>query len=238
RRLSGLVLYQMYPKSKFFQKIDTFYWGYHIYDTAYEMFESLNLFIIRFNLPRSTEVRFEGFLGNEVYVGERFKRNGFGIRSQSQIFKELFFHLFYRRLGSIYYDPDSPLQGTGNTASGALMFQPMDKLSFVLSLTYVDFFLDSTGEKLYDYTLFRSRNTFQINKYLFLRAIFEYNFFRERLTADLLASFTYIPGTVIHFGYGSAYQRLDWDGTNYIESDRFLETKRGFFFKVSYLWRF
>ncbi|MBU4494718.1 MAG: hypothetical protein KJ874_05390, partial [Acidobacteria bacterium] len=46
RRLSGLVLYQMYPKSKFFQKIDTFYWGYHIYDTAYEMFESLNLFII------------------------------------------------------------------------------------------------------------------------------------------------------------------------------------------------
>jgi len=114
----------------------------------------------------------------------------------------------------------------------------MDKLSFVLSLTYVDFFLDSTGEKLYDYTLFRSRNTFQINKYLFLRAIFEYNFFRERLTADLLASFTYIPGTVIHFGYGSAYQRLDWDGTNYIESDRFLETKRGFFFKVSYLWRF
>ena len=238
RRLSGLVLYQMYPKSKFFQKIDTFYWGYHIYDTAYEMFESLNLFIIRFNLPRSTEVRFEGFLGNEVYVGERFKRNGFGIRSQSQIFKELFFQLFYRRLGSIYYDPDSPLQGTGNTASGALMFQPMDKLNFVLSLTYVDFFLDSTGEKLYDYTLFRSRNTFQINKYLFLRAIFEYNFFRERLTADLLASFTYIPGTVIHFGYGSAYQRLDWDGTNYIESDRFLETKRGFFFKVSYLWRF
>ena len=237
-RLAGLVLYQMYPKSKFFQKIDTFYWGYHLYDTAYEMFESLNLAVLRFSLPRSTQVRFEGFFGNEVYAGERFSRNGIGVRSSSQIVKELFLQFFFRRLGSIYYDPADPLQGVGNTVSGASCFSPWNKLNFVLSLTYVDFFLDSTGEKLYDYTLVRSRNTLQINKYLFLRAIFEYNFFRERLTADLLASFTYIPGTVIHIGYGSAYQRLDWDGTNYIESDRFMETLRGFFFKVSYLWRF
>jgi hypothetical protein len=42
---------------------------------------------------------------------------------------------------------------------------------------------------------------------------------------------------VIHVGYGSAYERLEWDGQNYRESHRFLETKRGFFFKVSYLWR-
>jgi hypothetical protein len=53
----------------------------------------------------------------------------------------------------------------------------------------------------------------------------------------MLASFTYIPGTVIYAGYGSAFERVRWNGSDYVESDRFLETKRGFFFKVSYLWR-
>jgi hypothetical protein len=31
---------------------------------------------------------------------------------------------------------------------------------------------------------------------------------------------------------------VEWTGQYYLESDRFLQTKRGFFFKVSYLWRF
>ncbi|MDP2916117.1 MAG: hypothetical protein Q8O91_11790 [Candidatus Aminicenantes bacterium] len=42
-------------------------------------------------------------------------------------------------------------------------------------------------------------------------------------------------GTVIYSGYGSAFERVRWNGSDYVESDRFLETKRGFFFKVSYL---
>jgi hypothetical protein len=102
----------------------------------------------------------------------------------------------------------------------------------------VDFFRDSDNEKIYDYAIIRSRNTFQVNTYLFLRAIVEYNTYSDRLTADILASFTYIPGTVTYIGYGSAFEKLEWDGQEYIKSNRFLETKRGFFFKVSYLWRF
>jgi hypothetical protein len=67
--------------------------------------------------------------------------------------------------------------------------------------------------------------------------ILEYNSFYESLMTDLLASFTYIPGTVVHIGYGSLYERIAWREDRYEPSDRFLETKRGFFFKVSYLWR-
>jgi hypothetical protein len=47
----------------------------------------------------------------------------------------------------------------------------------------------------------------------------------------------YIPGTVIHIGYGSSYEKLEWLDGVYVSSDHFLETKRGFFFKASYLWR-
>ena len=238
RRLSLFGMYRIYPKSKFFQRIEPFYWSYHLYDTVHDMFETMNVLVLRFYLPASTQFRVDALLGNEIFAGQRFNRSGYGFRAQSQIVKQFFFTMMYRRTGSIYYDPSSPFQGYGQQAHGAFVFQPTDKLNFMLSLVYIDFFRDSDKEKLYDYTLLRSRNTFQVNKYLFLRAIVEYNFFRDRLTADLLASFTYIPGTVIHVGYGSAYEKLDWNGQNYIESERFLETKRGFFFKFSYLWRF
>jgi len=72
---------------------------------------------------------------------------------------------------------------------------------------------------------------------LFFRAIVEYNSFYKRLLTDFLASFTYIPGTVIFFGYGSSYEKTAWRDDRYEPSDRFLEMKRGFFFKASYLWR-
>ena len=57
------------------------------------------------------------------------------------------------------------------------------------------------------------------------------------MMTDLLASFTYIPGTVVHIGYGSSYDKLERREGMYEPSDRFLETQRSFFFKVSYLWR-
>jgi hypothetical protein len=51
------------------------------------------------------------------------------------------------------------------------------------------------------------------------------------------ASFTYVPGTVIHLGHASLYQKSDWHIDRYVDSDEFHEIKRWFFFKMSYLWR-
>ena len=76
-----------------------------------------------------------------------------------------------------------------------------------------------------------------MNKYLFFRAVVEYNTYRRQLLTDLLASFLYIPGTVIQLGYGSLYDKIRWQDGGYVDSDRFLETRRGIFFKASYLWR-
>jgi hypothetical protein len=238
RRLSTLAMYRFYPKSKFFQRIEPFYWSYHLYDTEYDMFETVNLITLRFWLPRSTMFRIDALFANEVYAGERFGRGGAGFQAESQITKHMFLNLFFRRTGSVFYDPEDPYQGYGNRIGGYVQYQPLDKLSFILSLSYIDFYRDSDKQKIYDYSIIRSRNTYQINKYLFLRAILEYNSYRDRLTLDTLISFTYIPGTVIYAGYGSAFEKLEWDGQDYRESDNFLETKRGFFFKVSYLWRF
>lgn len=238
RRLSAFAMKRIYPKSKFFHRIEPFYWSFHLYDTNDKMFETFNLFTLRFWLPRTTQLRFDTILASEVFAGKRFRTSGFGIQGSSQITKQVFMNIFFRHRGSIYYDPEEPFQGYGNRLGGGIQYQPLEKLNFSLSLSYVDFFRDSDNEKLYDYAIIRSRNTFQANKYLFLRAIVEYNTYSDRLTVDVLASFTYIPGTVTYIGYGSAFEKLEWDGQEYIESNRFLETKQGFFFKVSYLWRF
>jgi hypothetical protein len=237
RRIGGFAMYQIYPKSKFFQKIEPFYWSQHIYDMFDNMWETMNFFVLRFSLPRNTMVRFEGILANEVFSGRRFDRSGLGFRTETQILKELFVEAFVRRWGVIYYDRSNPYQGDGNRFSAYLRYQPIDKLDLSLGLAYQDFYRRSDGEKVYDYTILRNRNTFQINKYLFLRGIVEYNFYRKRMTYDALVSFTYIPGTVFYVGYGSALERLEWDGMDYRPADRFMRTQSGFFFKVSYLWR-
>lgn len=74
-----------------------------------------------------------------------------------------------------------------------------------------------------------------MNKYLFVRAIFEYNLYYKRLIADSLISFTYIPGTVFYDGYGSALEKVRWNGSDYVESERFSPTKRGFFLNWGHL---
>ena len=237
RRLAAFGMYQIYPKSKFFQKIEPFYWSYHLYDTIYDMWETVNLLTVRFRLPRNTMVRFDGLLANEVFAGRRFDQSGYGFQAESQLAKQLYVYSMARWTGNIFYDPSAPYQGYGSRVTAGVRYQPGDRFDFSLSANYVDFFRKSDKAKIYDYMILRSRNTFQINKYLFLRGIVEYNDFYERVTLDGLLSFTYIPGTVVHLGYGSALEKLEWIGTDYAPSDRFHEMKRGFFFKVSYNWR-
>ena len=94
-----------------------------------------------------------------------------------------------------------------------------------------------TELKVYEYTILRNKLTYQANKYLFFRGVLEYNDYRKKLLSDLLVSFTYIPGTVIQLGYGSLYEKVRWEESEYRPDDRFLEMKRGLFFKASYLWR-
>jgi Domain of unknown function (DUF5916)/Carbohydrate family 9 binding domain-like len=239
-RLSVFAMNSIYPKSKFFQRLEPFYWSYHLYDTTYKMWETVNLFCLRFRLPRNTMFRIDNLLANEVYAGRLFNISGIGAQGETQIAKSLYLQLFGRRTGRVFYDLADPYQGYGWRAMGAVVYQPITQLDFNLSLTYMDFYRKLDKAKIYDYLIVRSRNTFQLNKYLFIRGIVEYNDFYKRMTLDGLVSFTYIPGTVVHLGYGSALEKQAWDETlpGFAPSERFHELKRGFFFKVSYLHRF
>jgi hypothetical protein len=236
----AFVMYTWFPKSKFFQKLDAFWWSYHLLDKPSDLFETYNQLVLRLGMPRQSQLRFDAILGNEVFTDQRFSLSGWRVQGYTQIVKQLYLDGGYRRSGRIYYDEESPFQGKGTTADLYLQFQPFDKLNTSLGLSYYDFYRSDNNEKVLSYTIWRSRTTFQLNRYLFVRAIVEYNNYWKKINADFLASFTYIPGTVIYLGYGSAYEKVKWsnEDRDYFPADDFLQTRKSFFFKASYLWRF
>jgi hypothetical protein len=95
-----------------------------------------------------------------------------------------------------------------------------------------------SDREIYSVNIYNFRTTYQFNKYFFIRGILRYNSFQEKLLTDFLASFTLIPGTVVHLGYGSIYLRNQWVDNRWVPGQGdFLPMKRGLFFKASYLWR-
>jgi hypothetical protein len=237
-RLQAGFLPMIYPKSKLFLRIDPIVHFVEVRDKESGLWETTEQADLRFILPRSTSVLFGGKYSTEVFLGRRFGRSGMRVIAQSQIIKQLSFSLIFNHGQKIRYVRD-PYQGRGTDLSAEASFQPSENFLFDLSFIYSDFTRSAGDVKEYDYTILRSLNTYQVNKYLFFRAIVEYNSFYKELMTDFLASFTYIPGTVIHVGYGSLYDKMKWtaDERAYLPSDRFFEIKRGFFFKASYLWR-
>jgi hypothetical protein len=235
-RLRTGILRMFYPRSKFIRRIDPMIHSTQIRDKSSGLYETDNSVDLRLILLKSSSLQFGYRYATEVYLDEKFNKSGLKAIASSQLSKRFSFNLTYQNRNKIRYISD-PYQGRGNDASATISYLPSDKLHLDLSLVYSDFFRDDDSQKEYDYTIIRSRNTYQVNKYLFFRGIVEYNSFYKRLMTDFLASFTYIPGTVIHLGYGSLYEKIEWRDGEYFSSDRFLETNRGLFFKASFLWR-
>lgn len=231
-----LVRPKLYPESEFFRRMDFELFSAQTKDEIFNMWETFNHSSLLIYLPGSLQFKVKYSYATEIYLGERFETGGFSVNFAGWFGKALNFSILYRRLNSIYYDIN-PFQGMSNKITAAMIYLPSDKLNAELDFVYSDFVRDSDASTIYNYPIVRTRLTYQMNQYLFFRGILEYNDYRERLFADFLASFTYIPGTVIHLGYGSMFERTEWDGVNYRKADNFMETKRGLFFKASYLWR-
>jgi hypothetical protein len=137
----------------------------------------------------------------------------------------------------IYYYAVPAFLGTGYFGALDINFQPNDKFTLNLNLTHSD--LSREGQELYDVNILYSKATYQFSKYFFLRALVQYNSYQKRMLTDFLASFTLIPGTVLHIGYGGIYEKRTWmdDQWMMLQGDLY-NVKRSFFAKISYLWRF
>ncbi len=138
----------------------------------------------------------------------------------------------------IYYHPDDPFLGNDRNIDIAVTFQPSRKLKMGLNYIHSDFKEKQTHQKIYSANIYNFQATYQFNKYFFLRGILRFDDSQQKLLTDLLASFTLIPGTVVHLGYGSLYLKNQWQDNVWVPGQGdYLKMKQGIFFKASYLWR-
>jgi len=235
-RVRAFVAPKFHPRSKVVLQLIPGLFTSQLRDKFSGLWETVNTLSLSSVMVRTTRISVAGSYSTETFLGQRFNTSGWTAQLTSQITTQFYIKVTYRDGKAIRYT-EQPFQGYGKKALATLGYQPSENFNWTINLTFSDLFRDSTGEKIYDYTIIWNRLVYQVNKYLFFRAIVEYNNYRRQLLADLLASFLYIPGTVIQLGYGSLYDRVRWEDGAYVNADRFLETRRGIFFKASYLWR-
>ena len=232
---TGSITPKLYTDSKIFRRFDFGLYSSQTRDNIYDKWETYNSFSIVSLLGGTFRANLRFNYSSEIYLDEKFKTSGFQATITGRVGTKLNGSLIYRNKQSPYYATLS--QGHGQTYLADFKYLPFEKLHTQITFTYQNLFLSSDDSKIFDYLIAHGRITYQVNKYLFFRGILEYNDYKKSLMTDFLASFTYIPGTVFHIGYGSFYERKEWDGSDYIESSNLMEMKRGFFLKISYLFR-
>jgi len=235
-RGAGLFRVRFFPDIAHVRRIELDVMSAQTLDRPSGIWESTTRFGFANHVFGSLNFRGNVEVGTEVYLGREFDDDGLTMTLGGLLANKGAFGVTYAAGTQPIYTSD-PYQGRSRSLSAVLGLQPSSHFDVEIRFNSVDYYTEADSEKVFDVDLLRLRTTFQPNRYLLFRAIAEYNWFHEELVSDLLASFTYIPGTVIHVGYGSLHDRTEWDGTQYIDGTDFLETKRRFFFKTSYLFR-
>jgi len=236
--LTGLVRPKIYPNSSFIQRIDLETFSAQTQDKPSSMWETYNYVSAQMIFLGSWTFKLKYSYATEIFENEKFRTGGFLVSFGSQFTKQFAMSLSYKKVNAIYYSLN-PYQGKSNRISTIMVLNLSENFESYSTFTFFDFYRDSDSQLIYEYPIFRERLTYQFNKYLFFRGIVEYNKYKKQLLTDFLVSFTYVPGTVIHLGYGSLYEKTEWNEfqNRYVDSNNFLEAQRGFFFKMSYLWR-
>jgi hypothetical protein len=181
------------------------------------------------------------YLGQECWAGRAFQRRRAQLSANLQPFKWLNLHSHYGFGNTIYYDPADPFLGDRTELHLSFTLQPTKSLNLFGEHLISRFRRQLTGEKVYDQGIWRGRATYQFSPKFFVRGLLQYDSFYRRLLGDFLASFTYIPGTVLYLGYGSLSESRSWAEGGWqrgVTGDRYFQTRQSLFFKVSYRYQF
>jgi hypothetical protein len=185
---------------------------------------------IRFNFTRQGYLRLDVMRGHETFAQRRFVVGRAFAEGGALIRRWLNVGGSFTQGPAVFYDPLDPFQGTRRSINLRAGFQPNARLNHNVSYTFVHFERRETRETVFDVHVINVRNTYQFTPQFLLRAITQYDSSRRRVLGDFLASYELMPGTVVHGGYGSLWERR--------AEDPYRTTARAFFFKASYLARF
>ncbi len=201
--------------------------------------ESFALIGANLRFTRQGFLRFDWSAGREPWAGHVFDNGGFRIFGNAQFLRWLNGNAYFSKGDGVFYDTENPYQGKQLYCDAGFTFQPTSRISQNVSYSHVDFDRASDGQHVYTVNLINTRSTYQFNRHFSLRAIAQFDSSRYRVLTDFLGSYELVPGTVAYAGYGSLFNKQAWrDGEWHSGEGDYLTTRRGFFFKVSYLQRF
>jgi hypothetical protein len=194
---------------------------------------------VRMNFTRQGFLRIDKVMGHERWQGGRYPLSRPRVQGEVQLFRWMRMSGRADWGNATFYDETAPFRGWSRSTSFDVSWQPTARLSQSLGYRRVDFRRADTRARVYDLDLLNTRTTFQFTRRFFLRGIAQYDSLRARVLADLLASYELRPGTVAHAGYGSLHERRAFVDETWVPgSGHYLTTRRGFFLKASYLYRF
>jgi Domain of unknown function (DUF5916)/Carbohydrate family 9 binding domain-like len=194
---------------------------------------------VRMSFTRQGFLRVDQVIGHERWLGEKYRLSRPRVMGEIQVFRWMRLSGRFDQGPATFYDEVAPFAGWSRSTSFDVSWQPTPRLSQSIGYQRIDFRRDDTRERVYDLDLVNTRTTFQFTKQFFLRAIAQYDSLRARVLTDLLASYELQPGTVAFVGYGSLFEQRDFVGDEWVSGrGDYLTTQRGFFLKVSYLYRF
>jgi hypothetical protein len=238
---AGVNFYPRAGKFSWITRITPYVLGYYLHDTVTGEDDYLLKGGLSFNFIKSAYFSLRYQVYGEYWGGQTFKGEIFESLGGIQLTKWLNLSAYFRIGENIYYHPIDPLLGNELAFNFSVNVQPNDKLSQYFEYVYQALDRKTDGQRLYDVDILISRTTYQVNRYLFLRAIFQYDSYFETVLSDALISFTLIPGTVLQLGYGSLHEKLRWEDDtwyNYGPLRKYYQTSQSLFFKAGYLVRF
>lgn len=193
---------------------------------------------LEFSFTRQGRLQLAAIMSQENWKRETFRLGEAAIEGNVQLTNWLYLWSGLTIQQSIYYPADPPFKGDVIQGGLRIVLQPTPSLNQSFSFYRVDFDYPDGGN-VYTVDLLYSRTTYQFNKYFFLRGIVQYDSSIKTLLTDFLASFTLIPGTVIHAGYGGLFEEGRWVEERWMPgAGNLTGVRRSFFFKASYLLRF
>ncbi len=236
----GLNLFRSIPMSgNFVSHLTPGLWTFYQRDKYYETDEGLAQLSVSIGLPNTSYLDLQEGIYSETFQGKVYDLNFHRVELGIRPVNNTYVFVGYQGGGKIYYDPFTPYQGDIRSLDYSLTLQPTNQLTNEFSGTWNRFYRRSGHSEVYDYQIIRLKSSYQMNRYIEFRGIvemrdyYEYDFNRHynSVVTDLLASFSYFPGSVIYIGYGSLTDNPETDLAHLKEVDQSL------FFKTSYNWR-
>jgi hypothetical protein len=220
-----------YPTGKYgwIRRVSPFVWHTAAYDDVEGGPERFSIVGIRGNFTRQGYIRLDLGTGNETFASQRFETGRRHIDGNAQVLRWLNVGGGVQNGPAVYYDPAAPYQGDARSYWVNVGLQPTSRFNQSLAYSYNAFDRRSTGEQVYGVHILNLRDTYQFTPQFLVRAITQFDSSQRRILGDFLASYELTPGTVVHVGYSSIFER------DFFHDYR--ATARGFFFKASYLAR-